>query len=95
MQPEYRIVQKMKKLIRSRGGWVVKVHGGPYQDKGTPDLLACYKGFFFAIEVKTSRGVPGPEQRVAQRKIIAAGGRALITHRVSEVADVLDTIDRL
>lgn len=95
MQPEYYIVQKMKKLIRSRGGWVVKVHGGPYQDKGTPDLLACYKGFFVSIEVKTSRGVTGPEQKAAQRGIIAAGGHALITHRVEEVAGVLDAIDEL
>lgn len=95
MQPEYRIVQKMKKLIRSRGGWVVKVHGSPYQDKGTPDLLACYKGCFVSIEVKTSRGVAGPEQEATQRGIIAAGGRALITHQVGEVASVLDAIDKL
>lgn len=95
MQPEYRIVQKIKKLIRSRGGWVVKVHGGPYQDKGTPDLLACYKGFFIAIEVKTPRGAPGPEQEQAQKEIITAGGRALITHQVREVADVLNAIDEL
>lgn len=95
MQPEYRIVQKMKKLIRSRGGWVVKVHGSPYQDRGTPDLLVCYKGFFIAIEVKTPRGAAKPEQEAAQRDIITAGGYALITHQVKEVADVLDTIDEL
>ena len=95
MQPEYRIVQRMKKLIRSRGGWVVKVHGSPYQDKGTPDLLACYKGFFVAIEVKTPRGVPRPEQEQARKEIIAAGGRALITHQVEEVTNVLDAIDEL
>lgn len=95
MQPEYRIVQRVKKLIRSRGGWVVKVHGSPYQDKGTPDLLACYKGFFIAIEVKTPRGAAEPEQEAAQRGIIAAGGRALITHQVKEVESVLNTIDEL
>lgn len=74
---------------------MTKVHGSPYQDKGTPDLLACYKGFFISIEVKTSRGVPEPEQEAAQREITAAGGRALITHQVKEVADVLDEIDKL
>lgn len=72
---------------------MVKVHGGPYQDKGTPDLLACYKGVFIAIEVKTPRGAPRPEQEAAQRGIIAAGGYALITHQVKEVAGVLDAID--
>jgi hypothetical protein len=95
MQPEYRIVQNIKKLIRSRGGWVVKIHGGPYQDAGTPDLLACYKGMFIAIEVKTSRGVVRPEQKAAQRAIAESGGYALITHLIGDVADVLDTIDQL
>jgi hypothetical protein len=95
MQPEYRIVQNVKKLIRARGGWVVKIHGGAYQDAGTPDLLACYKGRFIAVEVKTARGVARPEQRVAQRDIVKAGGYALITHLIGDVADVLDAIDKL
>ena len=78
MQPEYRIVQNIKKLIRARGGWCVKIHGGPYQDTGTPDILACYKGRFVAIEVKTPRGVTRPEQRVTQKAITSSGGYALI-----------------
>lgn len=95
MQPEYRIVQNVKKLIRARGGWVVKIHGGAYQDAGTPDLLACYKGRFIAVEAKTARGVARPEQLVAQRAIIEAGGYALITHLIGDVTDVLDAIDKL
>lgn len=95
MQPEYRVVQNMKKLIRSRGGWCVKIHGGPYQDTGTPDILACYKGRFIAIEVKTSRGVTRPEQKITQRAITGSGGYALITHMIGDVADALDAIDKL
>jgi Holliday junction resolvase len=95
MQPEYRIVRNIKKLIRSRGGWCVKIHGSPYQDSGTPDLLACYKGRFIAIELKTSRGVSSPEQREAKRAITECGGYALITHLIGDVADVLDAIDKL
>nr|DAQ26921.1 MAG TPA: Nuclease [Caudoviricetes sp.] len=95
MQPEYRIVRNIKKLIRSRGGWCVKIHGSPYQDSGTPDLLACYKGRFIAIELKTSRGVSSPEQRAPKRAITECGGYALITHLIGDVADVLDAIDKL
>ena len=95
MQPEYRIVQNIKKLIRVRGGWCVKIHGGPYQDAGTPDILACYKGRFIAIEVKTCRGVARPEQKITQRAITGSGGYSLITHLIGDVADVLDEIDKL
>lgn len=95
MQPEYRIVQNIKRLIRSRGGWCVKIHGGPYQDAGTPDILACYKGRFVAVEVKTARGVARPEQKVTQRAVTGSGGYALITHLIGDVADVLDEIDRI
>lgn len=91
-QPEYRIVQKIKKYIRSRGGWVVKIHGGPYQDPGTPDLIACYRGTFLAIEVKTPRGVASTEQLAVQDDIIAAEGRAIITSSVDDVAAVMDSI---
>lgn len=73
----------------------MKIHGGPYQDAGTPDLLACYKGRFIAIEVKTARGVVRPEQKAAKRAITECGGYALITHMIGDVADVLDTIDKL
>lgn len=73
----------------------MKIHGGPYQDAGTPDLLACYKGRFIAIEVKTARGVVRPEQKAAKRAITESGGYALITHMIGDVADVLDTIDKL
>lgn len=32
--------------------WSLKVHGGPYQDVGVPDLLFCIDGRLLAIEVK-------------------------------------------
>lgn len=70
----------------------MKVHGGPYQDPGTPDLLVCYLGRFLAVEVKTPRGVASTEQLAAQDDILAAGGRAIITSSVDDVAAVMDSI---
>lgn len=70
----------------------MKVHGGPYQDPGTPDLLVCYLGRFLAVEVKTPRGVASTEQLAAQGDILAAGGRAIITSSVDDVAAVMDSI---
>jgi len=33
------------------GVWY-KIHGGPYQEAGIPDIIGCYKGYFIAFEVK-------------------------------------------
>lgn len=34
------------------GSWVLKVHGGPYQRSGVPDLLFAVQGHMFGFEVK-------------------------------------------
>ena len=31
---------------------MIKIHGGPNMEAGTPDLIGCYKGRCFALEVK-------------------------------------------
>ncbi len=33
---------------------VIKTHGSPYMEMGTPDLIGCYNDRFFAFEVKNA-----------------------------------------
>lgn len=84
--------------IAHPGAWVFKVHGGPMQMVGVPDLVLCVEGQFIGIEVKFQR--PGesqkhaldratPGQRMQIKKIIAAGGRAGV---VTTPADALRLI---
>lgn len=55
-----------------------RVHGGPHQRKGTLDINGCFRGEFFAIEMK----LPGKEKNLTEiqaatiRKIKIARGRA-------------------
>lgn len=46
------------------GGWWVKIHGGPYQITGIPDIIGLCKGKFFGIEVK----LPGKEDTLTDRQ---------------------------
>ena len=71
--------------IRGLGGWVIKVHGGPYQQRGVPDLLVCFKGLFFSFEVKMPNRPLTPLQQKRATEIQNAGGQA---HRVESVDDV-------
>jgi hypothetical protein len=91
--------------VRRRGGWCYKakavnlVGDGVLAptDKGVPDLIACYKGLFVAIEVKAAvNGKKVSGEQVAQiAKIRDAGGIAEVCWTTRQVARILDGIDNL
>ena len=53
--PESRLVDKLIKYLKKQGGWWVKIHGGIYQIGGLPDIIGCWRGQFYGIEVKTPK----------------------------------------
>lgn len=55
--PETALTNRIRSTILDRwpSAWVFKVHGGPYQTVGVPDLLACIDGQLFGLEVKCPR----------------------------------------
>jgi hypothetical protein len=67
-----------------------KEHGGMYGTAGIPDIIACINGRFFGFEVKTEGGKPTKLQASTIRKILAAGGTALVVHSVDEVRTAVD-----
>lgn len=66
-----------------------KEHGGMYGTAGIPDIIACVDGRFYGFEVKTETGKPTGLQEATIRKILAAGGTALVVRSVDEVRAVL------
>ena len=71
------------------GCFAWKTHGGVYGTAGIPDIIACVNGRFFAFEVKTASGKATQLQQATIRKILAAGGTALVARSVDEVRDAL------
>jgi hypothetical protein len=49
---EASIVAAIVRLAKQRGWWVMKIHGGPYQLAGVPDLLCLKDGRAVFLEVK-------------------------------------------
>lgn len=68
-----------------------KEHGGMYGTAGIPDIIACIDGRFFGFEVKTEDGTPTKIQEATIRKILAAGGVALVVRSVDEVRTAIDS----
>ena len=54
--------------------WVFKVHGGPYQQRGIPDILGCRRGRLFALELKRRNAEITPLQRATLLAVYDAGG---------------------
>ena len=80
----------MKYLKAVPGCFCWKEHGGMYGTAGIPDIIACIGGRFFAFEVKTEVGKPTKLQEATIRKILAAGGTALVVRSADEVRAVVD-----
>ena len=80
----------MKYLKTVPGCFCWKEHGGMYGTAGIPDIIACIGGHFFGFEVKTDSGKPTKLQEATIRKILAAGGTALVVRSVDEVRAVVN-----
>lgn len=67
-----------------------KEHGGMYGTAGIPDIICCYRGEFYAFEVKGPHGKLTKLQEKTIRDIQAAGGQAYVVRSVSEVQRIME-----
>ena len=95
MKNEGQLTSQIKTLLKVRGAYCEKIFGGGFQSSGIPDILACYHGYFVAIEVKspTGKGRASDIQKLKIKAIRDAGGVAFITDNIEDVERVLNFID--
>jgi hypothetical protein len=87
---EKKYENEIKKYITDCGGLCYKIHGGDlYQETGIPDLLCCWKGLFFGIEVKDPGGKPSTIQLAQGVRIKKAGGHFIIAKNVQDIKDYI------
>lgn len=90
---EKSVENEIKDYIKSRGGLCYKIHGGDlYQETGIPDLLCCWGGLFFGIEVKDPGGKPSAIQLAQGARIKKAGGHFLIAKSLQDVKDYIEIV---
>lgn len=88
---EQKIQSKILNTLKEKGAYTVKVMAA--NRNGVPDILACYKGRFVAIEVKDKYGRPTPLQVANIQQIRTAEGYAMVAWSVDEVLHLLQEID--
>lgn len=94
MQSERVLQRHVIAWLKAERIWHLKVHGGPMQRAGVPDLLLCVKdaggsGRFVAIELKTVTGKVSPLQRHEMLAIINSGGFAITCRSLDDVREVV------
>lgn len=90
-QPESLLVKKIKAMLDSHGALAIKVHGGPYQQAGIPDLLVCLHGNFIGLEVKVPerRNTLTKLQQQTLDEIKRAGGISAVVTSVEEAESAI------
>lgn len=89
--PREKIIEnEIKQYIKEHGGLAYKIHGGDlYQETGIPDLLVCWEGLFFGIEVKRPGEKPSAIQLAQGARIKRAGGHFIVAYSLQDVKDYL------
>lgn len=84
------ITNQILKFLKSLPECVAfKEHGGIYGTSGVPDVICCYKGKFFAFEVKTETGKLSKLQEYWIQKINDAKGKAYKVTSLHEVKNII------
>lgn len=94
---EEAVVIRIKRYVKKRGMWLFKTNGD-----GLPDLVGCYKGVFFGIEVKRPLNDRGrssgygvtPLQKHRLQQIRDAGGCGIVARHQDEVLTWMDEVDQ-
>ena len=77
--------------LRLKGAFCFKVWGSEHMMAGLPDIIGCYQGKFFALEVKNpdNRGGTSGRQEYVMGKIRQAGGISQVVCTPQEALEAL------
>lgn len=80
MTPEGKVKKKIVAYLKEIGAYYFFPATGGYGKSGVPDIVGCYKGKFFGIEVKAGTNKPTELQKMQLKLIADAGGLATVTN---------------
>lgn len=92
--PENKVKAAIKQYLKAKGAWFCMPMGTGFGSSGIPDFLACYRGYFLAIEAKApgKRNNTTDLQKMQIAGICEHGGRAVVIDDVSQLDEVFKTL---
>ncbi len=83
MTPEAKVKASVTKILKEFGAYYFSPMTGGFGRSGVPDIIACYRGFFLAIECKAGKNKPTALQEREMGKVNAAGGMAMLINEAN------------
>jgi hypothetical protein len=80
MTPEKAVKAKVVKQLKTLDTYYFFPATGGYGRSGVPDIVGCYKGYFFAVECKAGKNTTTPLQDKEIAAIHKAGGWAIVVN---------------
>ena len=94
MTPEKKVKANVAKQLKALDAYYFFPATGGYGRSGVPDIVGCYRGYFFAIECKAGKNTTTPLQDKEIQEIIKAGGQVIVVNEtnMNEVSEWLNRI---
>ena len=95
LTPEKKVKNKVTQLLKLHYIYYFYPFSHGYGSAGVPDIIACYKGRFIAIECKAGKGKTTALQEKNLGSITVSGGIALVINEdnIDDISTQLDIID--
>jgi len=78
MTPEAKVKKVVASQLRSLKAYYFYPATGGYGKSGVPDIVGCYLGMFFGIELKAGNNKPTPLQEKNLQQITNTRGLAIV-----------------
>ena len=85
--PEKKVKDRVRAILNELDAYHFMPATGGFGSSGVPDIVGCYRGFFFAIECKAGKGKTTALQDMHIENIRKAGGYTLVVNEAN-VEDV-------
>lgn len=92
--PESRVKKKVVAQLKQLGAYYFYPVTGGYGASGVPDIVGCYRGWFFAIECKAGNNKPTPLQQKNIDAIRQQTGLAIVINETN-VDDVTEFLTHI
>jgi Holliday junction resolvase len=89
MTPEGKVKKKVSDLLKQYEAYYFFPAMGAFGRAGVPDIIGCYRGYFFAVECKAGKGKTTALQDREIENIRKAGGKAFVINETN--IDLLET----